>query len=113
MRNAFFILVFLPTPALAQGAGAAGLFELLLPFILILGIIYFLMIRPQNNRQKEHQAMVDGLRRGDEVIMQGGLIGKVKKVEDDELELEIGQGVRTRVIKNMVISVRAKTEPKA
>ena len=83
-----------------------------LPLILIFGIMYFLLIRPQQKKAKEHQAMVAGLRRGDQVITQGGIIGKVVKVKDDgELELEIADGVKVRVVQATIARVVSKTEP--
>jgi len=82
------------------------------PLILIFGIMYFLLIRPQQKKVKEHQAMVAALRRGDQVVTQGGMIGKVVKVKDDgELELEIADGVKVRVIQNTIATVVSKTEP--
>jgi preprotein translocase subunit YajC len=82
------------------------------PLILIFAIMYFLLIRPQQKKVKEHQAMVAGLRRGDQVVTQGGLVGKVVKVKDDgELEVEIAEGVKVRVIQNTIATVVSKTEP--
>ena len=103
------------TPAYAQAAGGAGnAFASFIPLILIFAIMYFLLIRPQQKKVKEHQAMVEALRRGDQVVTQGGLIGKVTKVKEDgsnELEVEIADGVKVRVIKNTVAQVLSKTEP--
>ena len=83
-----------------------------LPLILIFGIMYFLLIRPQQKKMKEHQAMVEGLRRGDQVVTQGGLIGKVSKVKDDnEIEVELAEGVKVRVVKSTIAQVLSKTEP--
>lgn len=83
-----------------------------LPLILIFAIMYFLLIRPQQKKVKEHQAMVEALRRGDQVVTQGGIIGKVAKVKDDgEIEVEIADGVKVRVIKSTVAQVLNKTEP--
>ncbi|MDQ2093301.1 preprotein translocase subunit YajC [Rhodalgimonas zhirmunskyi] len=94
-----------------EGAGAIGSF---LPLILIFGIMYFLLIRPQQKKMKEHQAMVEALRRGDQVITQGGIVGKVSKVKDDgEIEVEIADGVKVRIIKSTVAQVLSKTEPAA
>ncbi|MEQ3624716.1 MAG: preprotein translocase subunit YajC [Celeribacter sp.] len=85
-----------------------------LPLILIFAIMYFLLIRPQQKKMKEHRAMVASLRRGDEVITQGGLIGKVSKVkEDGELEVEIATGVKVRVVQSTVAQVKSRTEPVA
>jgi preprotein translocase subunit YajC len=82
------------------------------PLILIFAIMYFLLIRPQQKKVKEHQAMVEALRRGDQVVTQGGLIGKVSKVkEDNEIEVEIAEGVRVRVVRSTVAQVLSKTEP--
>ena len=82
------------------------------PLILIFAIMYFLLIRPQQKKVKQHQAMVEALRRGDQVITQGGLVGKVVKVKDDgELEVEIAEGVKVRVIKSTIATVMNKTEP--
>ena len=90
----------------------AGAFAQLLPLILIFAIMYFLLIRPQQKRVKEHQKMVEALRRGDQVVTQGGLIGKVTKVKDDnEIEVEVSENVRVRVVKNTVAQVLKKTEP--
>jgi len=89
-------------------------FAQFLPLILIFLIMYFLLIRPQQKKVKEHQAMVEALRRGDQVITQGGLIGKVTKVKDDgEIEVEISDGVKVRVVRSTVASVINKTEPAA
>ena len=74
--------------------------------------MYFLLIRPQQKKVKEHQAMVGTVRRGDQVVTQGGLIGKVTKVkEDNELEVEIADGVKVRVVQSTLADVRSKTEP--
>ncbi|AWI83262.1 preprotein translocase subunit YajC [Alloyangia pacifica] len=82
------------------------------PLILIFGIMYFLLIRPQQKKVKEHQKMVSALRRGDQIVTQGGLIGKVVKVkEGGEVEVEIAEGVKVRVIQSTVAQVLSKTEP--
>lgn len=83
-----------------------------LPLILIFVIMYFLLIRPQQKKVKEHQAMVSALRRGDQVVTQGGLLAKVTKVKDEgELEVEIADGVRVRVVRSTIAQVVSKTEP--
>jgi preprotein translocase subunit YajC len=102
------------TPAYAQGMGLGGdnMLVSLLPFILIFVIMYFLILRPQQKRVKMHQEMVKNLRRGDTVVTSGGLIGKVTKVVDDEqIEVEIGEGVKIRQARQMIAEVRAKGEP--
>ncbi|WP_299674392.1 preprotein translocase subunit YajC [uncultured Roseobacter sp.] len=88
-------------------------FAQFVPLILIFAIMYFLLIRPQQKKVKEHQAMVNALRRGDQVITQGGVIGKVSKVKDgeNELEVEIADGVKIRVVQSTIASVVSKTEP--
>ena len=97
------------TPAYAQSAsGGNALFELLFPLVMVFAIIYFLIIRPQQKRQREHQSMVDGVSRGDTIITQGGLVGKVAKVGDDELDVYFGENARMKVVKSMIISVRGK-----
>jgi len=83
-----------------------------LPLILIFAIMYFLLIRPQQKKLKDHQAMVNAVRRGDQVVTQGGILGKVVKVrEDGEVEVEIADGVKVRVIKSTLADVKSKTEP--
>ncbi len=102
------------TPAYAQAASAGGsdMIMSLLPFVLIFVIMYFLILRPQQRRVKQHQEMVKALRRGDSVVTSGGLIGKVTKViDDDQIEVEIADGVRVRQMRAMVSEVRAKGEP--
>ncbi len=108
------------TPAFAQGNPLSGLFggdsggmlTSLMPLILIVVIMYFLVLRPQQQKVKQHQAMVRALRRGDTVVTNGGLVGKVTKVvDDDQIEVEISDGVRVRQMRSMVSDVRAKGEP--
>ncbi|MWD29465.1 preprotein translocase subunit YajC [Aquicoccus sp. SCR17] len=83
-----------------------------IPLILIFAIMYFLLIRPQQKKMKDHQAMVKALRRGDQVVTQGGIIGKVSKVKDDgELDVEIAEGVKVRVVQSTISQVISKTEP--
>ncbi|WP_146585840.1 preprotein translocase subunit YajC [Puniceibacterium confluentis] len=84
------------------------------PLILIFAIMYFLLIRPQQKKLKDHQKMVAALRRGDQVVTQGGLIGKVVKVkENNELEVELAEGVKVRVVQSTIAQVLSKTEPAA
>jgi len=104
------------TPAYAQsvGGGLAGIGQFL-PLILIFGIMYFLLIRPQQKKAKEHKQMVEAVRRGDQVITQGGLIGKITKVKENEneVEVEIATGVKVRVVQSTIVAVMNKTEPSA
>ncbi|AVW90593.1 MULTISPECIES: preprotein translocase subunit YajC [Roseobacteraceae] len=104
------------TPAYAQAAGGAAANPIMqfAPLIAIFAIMYFLMIRPQQKKAKEHRAMIEAVRRGDEVITAGGLMGKVAKVrEDGTLEVEIAEGVKVRVQKGTLANVVSKTEPAA
>jgi preprotein translocase subunit YajC len=102
-------------PATVYAQAAPGAFDYLngfiVPTMLIIGIMYFLMIRPQQKRLKDHQAMVAAIRRGDTVVTSGGMIGKVTKVDDQELQVEIAEGVRVRVLRSTVSEVRVKGEP--
>jgi preprotein translocase subunit YajC len=103
------------TPAFAQAAGGADansiIFQLL-PFALIFVIMYFLILRPQQKRVKDHAEMVKNLRRGDSIVTSGGLVGKVTKVvDDDQVEIEIADGIRIRQMRQMISAVRAKGEP--
>ncbi|PVA08014.1 preprotein translocase subunit YajC [Thalassorhabdomicrobium marinisediminis] len=83
-----------------------------IPLILIFAIMYFLLIRPQQQKLKQHQAMVEALRRGDQVVTQGGVIGKVVKVKDDgEVEVEIAKDVKVRIVRSTIAQVLSKTEP--
>ena len=91
---------------------APGAFDMLnsliVPTMLIIGIMYFLMIRPQQKRLKEHRDMVAGIRRGDTIVTSGGIIGKVVKVDDNELQVEIADGVKIKVVRGTVSEVRNK-----
>ena len=101
------------SPAYAQaanGGGDSGLLTLL-PLVLIFVVFYFLLIRPQQKKMKHHKAMVGALRRGDKVVTAGGLIGTVTKVIDDnEMQVELAEGVRVRVVRGTISEVLAKTE---
>jgi len=101
------------SPAYAQQAGApAGDFSFLIIMVGMLAIFYFLLWRPQRKRQKEHEELVKNLRRGDRVVTAGGLVGTVTRATDeDEVEVEIASGVRVRVVRALVSSVKAKPEP--
>ncbi|HTQ81737.1 MAG TPA: preprotein translocase subunit YajC [Pseudolabrys sp.] len=94
------------------GGDANSMIMSLLPFALIFVIMYFLILRPQQKKVKSHQEMVKNVRRGDTVVTNGGLIGKVTKViDDDQIEIEIADDVRIRQMRQMVTDVRAKGEP--
>ncbi|MFW2436387.1 MAG: preprotein translocase subunit YajC [Parvibaculales bacterium] len=100
------------TSAYAQSAAGGGsLLDMIFPLVMVFAIMYFMILRPQQKRQKEHKAMLEAVRRGDTVVTQGGLIGKVAKVGEDELEVDLGKDMRVSVVKSMIISVRSKSEP--
>jgi preprotein translocase subunit YajC len=103
------------TPAFAQSGlfgGDSSMLVQFMPLILIIVIMYFLILRPQQQKVKQHQAMIKALRRGDTVVTNGGLVAKVTKVVDeDQIEVEIADGVRVRQMRGMVSDVRAKGEP--
>jgi preprotein translocase subunit YajC len=102
------------TPAYAQSAapGAGDLVGMILPMILIMGVFYFLLIRPQQQKQKAHLETLSKVAKGDTVVTQGGFVGKVIKVIDDnELQVEIGENVRVRVLKGGIAEIRTKGEP--
>jgi preprotein translocase subunit YajC len=106
------------SPAFGQGlfgggaGGDGGMLMSLLPFALIFVIMYFLILRPQQKRVKLHQDMVKNVRRGDTVVTNGGLVGKVSKViDEDHIEIEIADGIRIRHVRTMISDVRAKGEP--
>ena len=106
------------TPAFAQGAGAAGAGSLfgsfLIPMVLVFCIMYLLIIRPQQKQVKAHKALIAALRRGDQVVTQGGIVGKVTKVgEDNMIEVEIADGVKVKVLRHTITTVLNKTEPAA
>ena len=100
------------SPAYAQASGGAasggaGAFMMqIFPLVLIFVIFYFLLIRPQQKRMKAHQAMIQSAKPRDTVITNGGLVGKVTKVDDHELEIEIATGVKVRVVKTMLADIR-------
>jgi len=100
------------TPAYAQGIAGSGDFLIqIMPFLLIFVIMYFLIIRPQQRRLKDHREMVAALRRGDTVVTGGGLIGKVTKADDDELQVELAPGMKVKVIRSTITEVRSKNQP--
>ena len=102
------------SPAYAQaaaGGGGSG-FEAFLPLILIFGVFYVLLIRPQQKKMKEHKATLSAIRRGDKVVTGGGIVGTVTKVIDDlEITVEIADGVKVRVQRGLISTVLSKTEP--
>src|SRR5690606_24472456 len=106
------------TPAFAQTAGGptGGPQDMLiqfLPLIALVVLFYFLMIRPQQRRMKEHAKAIGGLKRGDVVVLSSGVIGKIVRVEDKEVGLEVATGVTVKVVKGMIAEVRTRGEPAA
>ena len=103
------------SPAYAQAAGTPGANDfigMILPLVMIMGVFYFLLIRPQQKKMKEQQDMISKINRGDTVVTSGGFIGKVSKVVDaNELQVEIGENVKVRVLRTGIVDVRAKGEP--
>ena len=103
------------TPAFAQavpGLPSSEMIVQFVPFILIFVIMWFLIIRPQQRRAREHQDMIKAVRRGDTVVSSGGIVGRVTKVtEDPEIEVEIADGVRVKLMRTMISEVRTKGEP--
>jgi preprotein translocase subunit YajC len=104
------------TPAYAQAAGGAPgggeLITMIMPIALIMVVFYFLLIRPQQRKMKEHQELISKVARGDTVVTSGGLIGKVTKLTDEkEVQVEVGENVKVRVMRHAIAEVRAKGEP--
>ena len=96
----------------AAPSGASGLIGFIMPMALVFVIFYVLVLRPQNNRMKAHNAAISAVQKGDEVITAGGIRGKATKVTDDEVEVEIAQGVKVRVVKSTLSQVFGKnTKP--
>jgi preprotein translocase subunit YajC len=103
------------TPAYAQAAGGAGamdIFTSLMPILLLVVIFWLLIFRPQQKRMKQQQAMLSAISRGDTVVTTGGIVGKVTKaVDGEDLEVEIAQGTRVKVVRSMIADVRSKSQP--
>jgi preprotein translocase subunit YajC len=106
--------------AYAQGTGLSGLFDnqsamiQFLPLVLIFVVFYFLLIRPQQRKAKEHRTMLGALRRGDRVVTGGGIVGTVVRVESpEEVSVDIADGVRVRVVRSTITSVLARPDPAA
>lgn len=104
------------SPAFAQGAAGAadpgtGILMQMLPLVLVLVVFYFLLIRPQQQARKRHLEMITNLKKGDVVVTSGGLIGKVKSLQEDEVRVELTPNVDVRVVRATIAEVRSKTEP--
>ncbi len=109
--------MFFATPAMAQttspaaSGGAQSALIQFFPLIVIFVLGYFLLMRPQQKRMKQHQEMIAGVKRGDTVVLNSGVIGKVTKVEDAEVSVEIAPSVSVKVVKSMISDVRNRSEP--
>ena len=99
------VLLALSTPAFAEGAAPANSFNQLIPLILIMLIFYFLLIRPQQKRAKEHRNMVESLKKGDKVMTNGGIYGVIIDVKEDILKLEIADGVRIKIQRDAIAAL--------
>jgi len=108
----FFVTQALAATTPAPDAGfLGGPIGSLLPIVLIFVIMYFLILRPQQQRQRQHREMIANVRRGDTIVTSGGLIGKVSKVDENEIQIEIAEETRVRIARGMISEVRAKGEP--
>jgi preprotein translocase subunit YajC len=108
--------VLLISPAYAQAAGGGGGFDLMTfaPLVAIFVVFYFMLIRPQQKKAKQHRELLNQVRRGDRVVTGGGIIGTVSKVVNDaEVQVEIAEGVRVRVLRATITDILAKTEPRS
>ncbi|MGH1422722.1 MAG: preprotein translocase subunit YajC [Hyphomonas sp.] len=103
----------LPASATAAGAGSPSLIGQLVFFVPLILIFYFLIIRPQSQRAKKHKLMVENIKKGDTIVSSGGLVGKVHKVADTEITVDLGENMRVRLVKGMVMEVRGKDQPVA
>ena len=99
--------------AQTAGAGETSIIQMFLPLILIFAVFYFLLIRPQQKKAKEHNALLEAIRRGDRIVTGGGIVGTVARVNDNELLVDISENVRVTVMRGTVADVLSKTEPVA
>ncbi len=104
------LLLAAPVPAAPAGG---GLLEMLLLPVGMIVIFYFLLIRPQNNRMKKHREMIANMKKGDTVITQGGIIGRIFKLADDEVTIDTGEGGKLRVVRSMVVDIKRKNDAPA
>ena len=113
MSNEPMLMTMIQAAPAGQPGGAAGILLGIAPWLLIFVIFYILMIRPQQRRVKEHQAAIASVKKGDDVITGGGIRGRVTKVSDDEVEVEIASGVRVRVVKSTLTGVASGSDKPA
>ncbi len=104
------MLIITPAYAQSTGSGGSDLFMSLVPLLLMFVIFYFLLFRPQQKRMQEHREMVAGVKRGDTIVTAGGIVGKVARAKQDdvEIEVEIAENTRVRVIRHTITEVRGK-----
>ncbi|ARU06398.1 preprotein translocase subunit YajC [Comamonas serinivorans] len=95
-------------PAAAAGGGLQGSLMSMLPFVAIFAVMYFVMIRPQMRKQKEHRAMIDALAKGDEVVTAGGLLGRITKMDENFVSLEVATNVEIRLQRSAIVGVMPK-----
>ena len=105
----FMDLLFVLAAAVPAGGGASGIFVQIFPLILIFIVFYFFLIRPQQKRAKEHEAKINAVQKNDEVVTGGGLMGKVIKVADDYVEVEIAPNVRVKAVKTTLTNVQSRS----
>jgi preprotein translocase subunit YajC len=101
-------LHFVLAAAAPAGGGASAMFVQIFPLILIFVVFYFFLIRPQQKRAKEHEAKINSVQKNDEVVTGGGLMGKVIKVADDYVEIEIAPNVRVKAVKSTLTNVQSR-----
>lgn len=95
-------------PAAAPGGDMMGTLQSMLPLVLMFVVLYFVMIRPQMKKQKQHRAMIDALAKGDEVVSGGGILGKVTKLGESHVSLEVAPGVEIQIQRSAVVQVLPK-----
>lgn len=103
--------VYAQTAGVPAGGGIESILLQVLPLVALMVLFYFLLIRPQQVRMKKHQAVIAAVKRGDSVVLSNGMIGKVTRVENEEVQVEIAPNTNVRVVKSMIGEVRAKTAP--
>jgi len=105
-------MFILPANAQATDSAAGGAFQFL-PIILVMVIFYFLLIRPQQKRAKQHKQMIEAIRRGDKIVTSGGITGTITKVTENSetVEVEIAKDVKVQIVRSMIADVRSKTQP--
>ena len=107
----FVTQAFAATTPAADAGFLGGPIGSLMPIVLIFVIMYFLILRPQQQKQRQHREMIANVRRGDTIVTSGGIIGKVAKVDENEIQVEIAEETRVRIVRGMISEVRAKGEP--